>query len=343
MGRKLASIQKILSLSKVENADTLEKAIVLGWVVVVKVGEFKVGDLCVFCEVDSKLPDRPEFEFLRAKKFKVKTIRLRGVISQGLCLPLSVLGGLKYPNDTRENPKYDFKEGDDVTALLGVTKPEPPTPAQLAGDIAGGFPSFVPKTDEFRIQSFPGVLERHRNKIFYVSAKVDGASLTAFVNNGCFGICSRNFELKETSGNAYWKAANQYGLKEKLISFGGNMAIQAELYGEGVQGNKLKQQGLNIAVFNVFDIDNYRYLNFEEAITLCNGLDLPFVRVIEKNFVLNHSVEDLIKMSIIKDPINPEVWAEGLVFRPVVEDRDEELGRLSFKVINPMFLLKYDE
>jgi len=138
--RKLASIQRIKNLEPIAGADAIEKATVLGWQLVVKKGEFAIGDLCVYCEIDSRLPDRPEFEFLKARGMRIRTVRLRGQISQGICFPLSIL------------PVYtDVQEDTDVTELLDITKYEPPIPAQLAGVAKGLFPSFIPKTDETRV------------------------------------------------------------------------------------------------------------------------------------------------------------------------------------------------
>ena len=104
--RHLASIQKILNINPIEGADKIEQARVKGWNLVVGKGEFKENDLCVFFEIDSILPDKPEFDFMKNKKFRVKTIRLKGVISQGLALPLSIL------------PEGNYKEDDDVTEIL---------------------------------------------------------------------------------------------------------------------------------------------------------------------------------------------------------------------------------
>ena len=112
--RKLASIQKIVSLEPIKDADKIEKATVLGWeLVVAKKDNFKVGDLVVYCEVDSILPDKPEFEFLRERKFRIKTIKLRGQVSQGICFPLSIL------------PKAKYNEGEDVTEVFGARKYDP--------------------------------------------------------------------------------------------------------------------------------------------------------------------------------------------------------------------------
>ena len=138
--RKLASIQRIKALEPIPDADSIEKATVLGWQLVVKKGEFQVGDLCVYCEVDCLLPDRPEFEFLKNRGSRIRTIRLRGQVSQGICFPLSIL-----PAGT------PIEEDLEVTELLDIVKFEPPIPACLAGIQKGEFPSFIPKTDETRV------------------------------------------------------------------------------------------------------------------------------------------------------------------------------------------------
>jgi len=115
--RKLASIQKIRALTPIEGADAIEMATVLGWQLVVKKGEFQAGGLCVYCEIDSILPARPEFEFLKPRGMRIKTIRLRGQISQGICFPLSIL-----PEGS------PIEEGADVTEILGIAKWEMPIP-----------------------------------------------------------------------------------------------------------------------------------------------------------------------------------------------------------------------
>ncbi len=139
--RKLASVVKIVDIQPIPGADAIVVVTVKGWKVVVKVNEYKVGDLAVYYEIDSFLPIRPQFEFLRkssykrmgsSEGFRLKTIRLRGQISQGLLTPIPE--GISNP-----------KEGDDLTEALDIVKYEPPIPAQLAGKIKGTFPSFIPK------------------------------------------------------------------------------------------------------------------------------------------------------------------------------------------------------
>ena len=155
--RKLASVQRIINIEDIPGADRIQVATCLGWKCVIGKNEFKVGDLVVFIEVDSFLPILPEYEFLRKSCYKklengeegyrIKTHKFKGQISQGLILPLSTLEGKKYPSDTRENSRYDFKEGQDVTDLLQIKKYEPYIPPSLSGEIKGAFPFFLPKTE----------------------------------------------------------------------------------------------------------------------------------------------------------------------------------------------------
>lgn len=330
--RKLASIQIIRSLSPILNADNIEKASVLGWSLVVKKGEFSLGDKAVYFEIDSIVPDTQIFSFLKPRGLRVRTVKLRGQISQGVALPLAF-----FPNI----PK-DIEVGADVTELLGIKKYEPIIPAHLSGRVLGAFPSFLHKTDETRIQSVPDVLHRHRGKTFYITEKVDGSSMTVFYNNGDFGVCSRNLQLQETEGNAFWQVARGNNLKEKMSAVG-NFAIQGELVGPGVQKNKYALQALDFYVFNVYSIDTGTFLPFEEMVEFVKKLGLKTVPVIDSAFTLKHSVEDLVALSSSQPSVLYNTKREGLIFRPLFEEMDDDLGRLSFKVINPEFLLKHDE
>ncbi len=352
--RKLASLQTVNAVEPIPNADAIEKIRVLGWWVVVKRGEYKPGDSVVYCEIDSLFPERPEFEFLRASSFKVaqlnpdssiaqpagfriKTVKLRGQVSQGICFPLSIL------------PSSVPKEiGADITEELGILKWEPPISAGMGGRVKGGFPGFLTKTDETRVQVLETVLERHRGKTFAITEKLDGTSFTAFIRRGDFGICSRNLWLDETDeSNALCRVAKGLQLEEKLRAtstrLGFDLAIQAELIGPGIQKNKYSLAHLALFGFNALNLDTLKLLPGEEPNAVLAELGIAPVPPLG-TFVLNHSVDELVALSEGTSVLNPKVQREGIVFRPLEDEYEPELGgRLSFKAINPKFLLKYDE
>lgn len=346
MERKLASVQKIEKICIHPNAYSLELASVLGWKVCVKKGEFKEGDLCVYVEVDSVMPERPEFEFLRPRNFRIKTMRLRGQLSQGICFPLSILG--EYTDDLGKSIKDGTVQvGTDVTIALDVKKHEVHVPAQLAGKIVSTFPSFCRKTDEIRIQSVPDVLTRHKGKKFYVTEKLDGSSITCFYTEGSFGVASRNFVLAPEENNAFWKAVTLDNIRDRLYTARqilgiDKLALQGELVGPGVQKNKYKLDQLSIRVFNLFDISKQEFISYHKLKEVCAKNGLPMVPVVDEDFTLDHTVDQLLELAKGDSSLYPTL-REGLVFRPHIEAYDEDLGRLSFKAINNDFLLKHNE
>lgn len=337
--RKLSSIQKVAAINPIIGADKIEVADILVWKVVVEKGKFKIGSLVVYCEIDSLMPDKPEFEFLKPRGMRIKTIRLRGQVSQGICFPLSIL-----PAD------FEIHEDADCTEILGITKYEPPIPACLSGIMKGKFPSFIPKTDETRVQVLQKVLDKYKGEKCYVTEKLDGSSATFYLKDNEFGVCSRNLELLEDAENSFWKVARQMDIETKIRSVGKNIALQGELIGEGIQGNKLKLKGQTIRFFNAFDIDKFEYLNFFEFNKLLGDLELPIVPIVALDYQLENNIDAIIKMATIKSQILKDVWVEGIVIRPYTEKIDLLLsnenfnnGRVSFKAINPEFLLKYGE
>jgi len=306
--RKLASIQRIRQLEPIPNADAILKATVLGWQLVVRKDEFQEGDLCVYIEIDSVLPDRPEFEFLRSRSNRVKTIRLRGQISQGVCMPLSIL-----PKDT------PIQEDLDVTETLNIIKYEPPIPAQLAGTMKGNFPSFIPKTDETRVQVLQGRLNKLAGEKCFITEKLDGSSVTYYLNDGEFGVCSRNLDLAESAKNSFWKQAREMDMENKLRSLGFNVALQGEIIGEGIQKNKYRLRGQTVRFFNVFDIDKHEYLGFEAFQNTLNTLELKSVPILENDFELIPDIATLVDLSIGKSVLRKETHREGIVIRPLKE------------------------
>ncbi len=336
MERKLASIQQIKEILPIEGADAIELAVVNGWkVVVAKTAEHKTGDLVVYCEIDSFLPVREEFEFLRKSSYKkmgdqegfrLRTIKLRGQVSQGLILPMSVFGDFS----------WTAYEGLDVTERLGIVKWEPPIPAELAGVAKGLFPSFLKKTDEERIQNMASEYEEMKRESYYVTEKLDGSSATFYYRNGEFGVCSRNLELLETEGNTFWKVARELNLEEKMRSLEKNTCLQGELVGEGIQGNPYRLKGQTVKFFNAYKIDDGEYYDFLSMATLLDYLGLETVPVLNTNYELPPTVEILLSDADGKSRLNENADREGLVIRS--HDR-----KISFKAISNKFLLKEDD
>jgi RNA ligase (TIGR02306 family) len=339
MERKLVSVRKITNLTPIEGADKIELATIDAWkVVVAKDVNHKVGDMVIYCEIDSFLPIKEEFEFLRKSSYKkmsdgtegfrLKTIKLRGQVSQGLILPMSVV---EYTN-------VQFEVGMDVTNLLGVTKYEPPIPAELAGKVKGLFPSFLYKTDEERIQNLSSEYETYKEKSkedvkFYVTEKLDGSSATFYIKDGVFGVCSRNLELLETEGNSFWRVARELKLEESLVSLGKNICLQGELIGEGVQGNPYKVKGQTVRFFNGFNIDAQENIPFLEFVELTQKMNLTTVPILDYDFTLSETVENMLEYADKKSELNSNLDREGIVVRSY--DRT-----ISFKVISNKFLLK---
>lgn len=332
--RKLASIRKIASIRPIPGADAIECVTVDGWDVVTKKGEFQVGDLVIYLEIDSWVPtalapflskgkEPRVFEGIKGER--LKTIKLKGQLSQGLLLPMSVI------------PKNPFvregfwNEGDEVTTLLGIIKWERPINPKLAGLAKGNFPSFIPKTDQERIQNIKHVLEDPYEQ-YEVTIKLDGSSFTAYHRDGEIGVCSRNLELKPSDDNAFWRVARKYGVLE-LLAARGNYAIQGELIGPGIQGNQEKLEDLELYVFDVFDIDAQSYLPAEERYNFLSDTELNHVPIISPSTTIPQTLERVLAMA--EGPsLNPKVNREGLVFKST---RNPEL---SFKAISNSWLLK---
>lgn len=340
MDRKLASIQVIKELSPINGADAILCAKVLGWECVVKKSEFTVNDLCVFFEIDSVLPIAQWNDHLRkepTKPLRIKTIRLRGTLSQGLAMPMSII------------PTGEYEVGQDVTSIVGVEKYEPVVPAHLSGMAKGNFPAFLHKTDETRLQSEPKVLDEAISKglVLVGTLKMDGTSFTAYRRDADFGVCSRNLDLKETEGNAHWRMARKLKLEEILRSEPTNLCIQGEMAGPGIQGNRMGFKEVDLYLFNLYDIDTGKYLSHNELSVFAkkHGLNVvPTVHrldfggavvPIDTNHLLN------IANNLNYDNGTP---AEGIVWRSACETHSDVLkGRMSFKTISNRYLLAYKE
>lgn len=332
--RKLATIRTIGNIDPIDGADTIEVATIDGWKVVVGKNQFAIGDFCIYIEIDSVLPEKPEYEFLRKKcfinkhgfvGFRLKTIQLRGQISQGLVIPFDrSIGATGYI-------------GEDVTELLGIVKYDPPVPAEISGEVSGPYPSFIPKTDQERIQNFSRKLEEWKKdlSVWEVTEKLDGTSMTIYHNNGHVGVCGRNWEFKYNPNHTMWKIADS--IKKEFPKFNtiGNFAIQGELIGPGIQGNHYKLKQPQYYVYNVFNIDTGKFLLPSERRNFLKKLpQLLSVPTIEFHFDLkDHTVDSLLEYADNNSVLNTSVAREGLVFKNV------ETSEWQFKAISNSFLL----
>jgi len=365
MSRKLASIKTISDILPIENRDRIELAIVDGWQIIVKKDEYQIGDKTIFIEIDSVLPELPEFEFLRSKKFRIKTMKMAGVLSQGICLPLSIL-----PKDREYNLE------DDVTEIIGIKQYEKTRDIESEEKVSEnnkkfqhpifkflfkysffrkmllpkkqnkGFPEFISKTDECRIQNMPFIL-KNKDITYIVREKIDGQSGTFFLKKMDkkwpwkkqgydFGVCSRNLRLWNETDSSYWFVARKYNIKEvlmDLIKDNDFVAIQGECISPKVQGNKYKVSEPDLYAFNLIYPDGKVSCLLGEK-TL-NNYGIKWCPLIKKEFILPDTVNELLNYSTEKSKLY-NTLREGLVFRNYEKNS-------SFKAVSPDFLIKNDE
>lgn len=360
--RKLATIRQVADIRPIPGADRIEVAQIDGWECVVKKGEFQVDEKIVYIEVDSILPERPEFEFMRERKFRVRTIKLRKQVSQGLVLPLDIL-------PSGEN----YCPGDDVTEILGIKKYDPQADEELlmAGENGGekwrwvsslllnipwirkrfgekigksGYPAWILKTDEERIQNKPAIFdeERKNRTPFMVTEKVDGQSATYFLERKGrwryeFGVCSRNLRLERPDSSSYWKIAQRLRIKavlHKIIGSNDRVVLQGEIIGPRIQKNKYKRSTYEFYAFNL--IFPGHKCDTKEITQILAPFHIQTVPIVQEEKLLPDSIADLVEYAKGKSVLVEGQQREGVVMRNMERD-------ISFKVINPDFLLADDE
>lgn len=343
--RKLASVQIINEIRPIENADAIECAVILGWTVVAKKGEFKVGDKCVFFEIDSILPIEDRYSFLGEPKadyngYRLKTVRLRGQLSQGLALPINQF-------DISE----DIEVGTDLTEQLKIRKYEPPVPEEMGAKSSSRVWE-IPKTDEDRYQSNPALVEELKGKKYYASVKLDGTSTTVILNineddEPEVNVCGRNTCYIEDANNKYWTVAMKYFMKEQMLKYynktGKRLAFQGELIGPKIQGNKMGLTTNDLYIFNVWMADGkqpFEKCDLDTSLKIAKDFGLNFVPIeLTGEFVYTFDeLQDLTKIKYNKYFPNakPSQNIEGLVFRSIDM-------KVSFKVVSNEFLLKGGE
>jgi len=357
--RKLASVQIIEKLEEIPDAQKIEKATILGWEVVVNKGKFKVGDTCVYVEVDSILPPKPEFFFLEPRRYRIRTIKLKKQVSQGIAFTFEDVG-IKI---------FGLPIGTDLTETLGIKKHDPQLQAEQAivdqkkrGPVhkfllrfkwyrelvkpRGSWPSWIRKTDEERIQNIPSLLQTCSEVDVYWTEKLDGQSGSFSLKFSgpfnlfrIFTVCSRNMWLKKPTTMSYWQIAKKYDLERKLKAYNKELLIQGEICGPGIQKNKYNLTEYDFFVFNVYDIKTKTWYGYEKILETCINLGLRTVPMMGEGKLgaLFKDVPAAVEASRGASVLKP-VYREGIVVRSFDDVPDGTRG-LSFKIINPDFLL----
>lgn len=391
MKRKLAKVAQIDAVNPIEGADKIEVVTVQGWHIVVAKGEFKPNDMCVMFEIDSFLPhDDERYAFLAErcmkricakdgteldKGIRIRSVRLRGVVSQGLVIPLD-----KFPEITDNviddngedyliNPTSDDEEmkkqsliGANVSDLLKVRHYDEVIELYheqcvgacgICAEAYAKFPSdFCPRTDEERIQNCVNYFKEMVGRTFEVSEKADGSSCTMMYCPSAnperpFRVCSRNNDLKrETSAGValMWRMADKYDVEAKLAAIyqvtGMELAFQGELVGVGIQKNRDKLKENDWLVFRVYDIKKQKFFEPAKRRALCKELGFKHVTVIEENmdvFSRFHTCDEILKFAEGKTANGNE--REGVVFK----SSDGKSPFVSFKAVSNRYLLKQED
>lgn len=350
--RALASVQRIQLTETIPNCDFIVIAEVLGYRVIVKLSDFpntKVGDetgeLCVFFEPDSVLDSsNPQFAFLKSSNWRIKTMKMRGVFSQGLAMPLSIVTSFGLDPAT-------LKEGDNVTKALRVRKY---VSAEESGQYCSGkspldqslrraFPVDIQKTDEENIQRCKWLFKKlYEAKVAVtITEKIDGCSASYWAG----GLASRNYELvsdKVKDLQCYFEIDTRYQLREKMAKYP-DLVLQGEISGPGINKNRLALSSRKFQVFNVWNRKQGMYLPWDEVKTVATDLGVPVVPVLFENKTLEEcgfkQWRDLLDFANPRRYPDDKTgkdgnWSEGLVCKGTVES-----VFYSFKVVSQNYLL----
>ena len=343
--RKLASIQKIWSIEPIEGADRIELAHVLGWQCVVNKGQFKPYDDAVYFEIDSFLPIRPEFEFMRSSSykktdimgegFKLRTMRFRGQISQGLLLP----------KDSFPEIPSDVELGTDVAELLGVRKWEIEERATTGGTVIGSLPYDIPHTDETRVQEDPELIKAFAGLEYYISTKMDGSSHSIGIDEDGFHVAGHNYEYADDGKSSFYNLVNERGYKEKITEFAKQnqlkmFTVQGELCAPGIQQNRLRLLKPEWYVFTIRE-DGKR-VGLKRMLEICEELGFQHVPIEEIDVDLPSkypTVDALLERADGEYPNGGK--KEGIVIRPTEPVFCPMISAsLSMKVVSNKYLLK---
>ena len=345
MERKLVTVRRITHIKPIYGADLIEQATVDGWKCVVMKGEFQPGDLCVYFEIDSFILAGPaHYEFLMQNDkiswqglegARIRTREFRKQVSQGLAMPLFHFPQIQHiaaELDEASLRAYDFTE------FAGVVKWEAIVPDELADQVIGGMPSFLPETGGDRIQNLPDLLAESPDEEFEESIKLDGFSMSVFNHLHQSGVCGRSWWFKPEVENEYTRTAERQGLLQALKKHPRSLGLQGELIGPGVMKNKEKLEEKEFRLFRIWDIAESRRLSPQERDQVIQELRDLGADIKTTLFTGIFKLRDLGTMEDLLaradgPSLNPQTKREGLFYHSVT-------GRGSFKVISNRYLLK---
>lgn len=339
--RKLVTFRTVTDIIPIPDADNIVLAQIDGWQCVVRKGEFSIGDRGIFFEIDSILPEADErFKFLAARRFRIKSMKLKKVLSQGLLMPMSIL---THDEHAQISMAADDGTETDLTTLFKVVKYEPALP--IGGKQKGTFPThLVPKTAQERIQNIPqSSLDQMLPMDFNITEKLDGTSCTIWakknVEDGTMvvGVASRNWEMQPDDDSVYSKVLRGYNLTEKLTKLGKNIALQGEIVGPSIQGNKYGLAQQTFFLFDVWDIDRQEYL--PDSVDWAKMLELNHVPEVTVPSYVVFNRANLLTEAEGPSQLNSGVMREGLVFK----HKYEKHNNTRFKVISNAWLLKHEK
>lgn len=380
--RELAYVVKVDEIRPIEGADRVEVAIVNGWHIMVRKDQFKPGDLAVYFEIDSKVPAEEPFMFLEPKHFKIKTQKyFKGtVISQGLLMSFEDFGwekdAYKLGDFLTQKLKVTYAvEEDNARKASSVDKYK--KMAQRHGklfshqpfrwlmrrtwgkkilflffgktsDKKTGWPAWVAKTDEERVENMPWIFDN--KSPFVATEKIDGTSTTFTMKRGKFGkndfyICSRNVVFDKPDKNCFYdtnvyiEMAEKYDIEKILESILTDdptldwVTLQGETYGAGIQKRDYGLKEHRFAGFNFITSKEGRWDSVRAAKFMAQ-YNIPWVPILDENYILPDTIEELRAFSHSEGSRIDGVIKEGIVFR-------SQDGSMSFKCVDPEFLMKY--
>lgn len=316
----LCYIGQVVELAPIADADRIVLATVVAgkggkWRGVVPKDGLAVGSHCQVYLQDALVPRTLEFAFMEPRGWRVRMARFRGAPSECLIMAQTIPGDV----------------GDDVTEAAGVQKFEKPVPMCMSGETLGAFPSFIPRTDEPHFQGVPHLVEALQGRPWVATEKADGTSCTIYHKDGHVGVCSRSWEKKDDGKNVYWRAARDSGIVDKIAQLG-NVAIQCEIVGPGIQKNRLGLRDIEVRVFDAWDIDRKEYRTPEELALICAEFRWPIVQRVGGHGSFDLDGDALQRLA---EGLYPGTTSqrEGIVVRALVPFFVGN-DRVSFKVLN---------